>query len=106
MAEFPDEFGFSVSHTTRGPRPGEADGVHYNFTTVEAMQAAIALGGSGPRAKANHRNKDPGTPDKPAAKEVPPKVRLCRKIAAEAGVRPRVVQQHIASTPVGKNGAF
>ena len=25
--EFPDDFGFSVSHTTRKPRPGEIDGV-------------------------------------------------------------------------------
>lgn len=81
------------------PRPDLQQHAHKHLKpAVEAMQAAIALGGSGPRAKANHRNKDPGTPDKPAAKEVPPKVRLCRKIAAEAGVRPRVVQQHIAST--------
>jgi len=29
-----DLFGFSVSHTTRGPRPGEFDGVHYHFSTV------------------------------------------------------------------------
>lgn len=44
MAECPDDFGFSVSHTTRGPRPGEEDGVHYHFSTVEAMEAAIARG--------------------------------------------------------------
>jgi guanylate kinase len=35
-------FGFSVSHTTRQPREGEVDGVHYTFTTVEAMQKDIA----------------------------------------------------------------
>ena len=29
--DFPDRFGFSVSYTTRKPRPGEVDGVHYNF---------------------------------------------------------------------------
>lgn len=40
----PDLFGFSVSHTTRGPRPGEDDGVHYHFTTKEAMEADIANG--------------------------------------------------------------
>jgi guanylate kinase len=39
-----DQFGFSVSHTTRGPRDGELDGVHYNFTTVEGIQAEIAAG--------------------------------------------------------------
>lgn len=45
MKEFPNEqFGFSVSHTTRGPREGEVDGVHYNFTTVEKMKEDIAAG--------------------------------------------------------------
>jgi guanylate kinase len=43
-AEYPDKFGFSVSHTTRAPRPGEVDGIHYNFTTVPDIQAAIAAG--------------------------------------------------------------
>mmetsp|Transcript_44302 Transcript_44302/g.104874 ORF Transcript_44302/g.104874 Transcript_44302/m.104874 type:complete len:648 (-) Transcript_44302:93-2036(-) len=38
---FPDKFGFSVSHTTRGPRPGEEDGVAYHFTTKESMKADI-----------------------------------------------------------------
>lgn len=40
--EFPDDFGFSVSHTTRGPRPGEVDGVDYNFVEKSAMEAEIA----------------------------------------------------------------
>ena len=43
-AEFPASFGFSVSHTTRAPRAGEEDGVHYHFSTREAMTAAIAKG--------------------------------------------------------------
>jgi guanylate kinase len=30
-AIFPDKFVFSVSYTTRKPRDGEQDGVHYNF---------------------------------------------------------------------------
>ena len=34
-------FGFSVSHTTRQPRPGEVDGVHYHFTTHEHMEQDI-----------------------------------------------------------------
>lgn len=41
MSEFPDDFGFVVSHTTRNPRPGEVDGVAYNFVTRESMEAAI-----------------------------------------------------------------
>jgi hypothetical protein len=40
----PDRFGFSVSHTTRNPRPGEVDGVHYNFCTKAEMEAAIERG--------------------------------------------------------------
>lgn len=45
MKRFPnDQFGFSVSHTTRKPREGEVDGQHYNFTTVEAMKKEIDEG--------------------------------------------------------------
>ncbi|KIX94474.1 uncharacterized protein Z520_09860 [Fonsecaea multimorphosa CBS 102226] len=42
FAKHPDLFGFSVSHTTRKPRPGEEDGVHYYFTTHENFQSMIA----------------------------------------------------------------
>ena len=31
----------SISHTTRAPRPGEEDGVHYHFVSREAFQALI-----------------------------------------------------------------
>lgn len=45
MKKFPsDQFGFSVSHTTRQPREGEMDGVHYNFSTVEQMKEEIDAG--------------------------------------------------------------
>ncbi|CAG9760364.1 unnamed protein product [Ceutorhynchus assimilis] len=44
MQEFPDTFGFSVSHTTRKPRPGEIAGKHYHFTNKETMQKAIEDG--------------------------------------------------------------
>lgn len=40
----PTHFGFSVSHTTRDPREGEQDGVHYNFTTVDAIKKEIEEG--------------------------------------------------------------
>ncbi|PKC12253.1 guanylate kinase [Rhizophagus irregularis] len=33
--DYPDKFGFSVSHTTRSPRPGEENGVQYHFTSRE-----------------------------------------------------------------------
>jgi guanylate kinase len=35
---------FSVSSTTRAPRPGEADGVDYHFLTRERFQQDIAAG--------------------------------------------------------------
>lgn len=31
----------SVSHTTRAPRPGEQDGVHYHFVSVDTFKALI-----------------------------------------------------------------
>ena len=41
----PDTFAFSVSHTTRSPRPGESDGVHYHFVTKEAFAELKAKDG-------------------------------------------------------------
>lgn len=32
----------SVSHTTRAPRPGEQDGVHYHFVNRDAFQSMVA----------------------------------------------------------------
>lgn len=36
---------FSVSATTRAPRPGEVDGQHYHFLTPDAFRAQVAAGG-------------------------------------------------------------
>ena len=44
MKKYPNHFGFCVSHTTRQPRPGEENGVHYHFVDRAAMEAAIAAG--------------------------------------------------------------
>jgi guanylate kinase len=44
MQAYPDKFGFSVSHTTRAPRPKEQDGVAYHFSTREEMQPMIDAG--------------------------------------------------------------
>ncbi|XP_068689273.1 guanylate kinase-like [Montipora foliosa] len=41
LKDHPDKFGFSISHTTRRPRAGEADGREYYFTDREAMQKSI-----------------------------------------------------------------
>lgn len=35
----------SVSHTTRAPRPGEEDGVHYHFCQVDEFKSVIAEDG-------------------------------------------------------------
>ncbi|XP_077103292.1 guanylate kinase isoform X1 [Siphateles boraxobius] len=44
LKEFDGVFGFSVSHTTRSPRPGEENGKDYHYVTREVMQAAVANG--------------------------------------------------------------
>jgi len=44
MQEYPDQFGFSVSSTTRKPRPGEVDGTHYNFVDYDVMEQEINEG--------------------------------------------------------------
>ena len=44
MKNYPQTFGFSVSHCSRAPRPGEIDGVNYHFTDVVTMQEMIASG--------------------------------------------------------------
>ena len=44
LEEFP-EFRFSVSHTTRKPRPNEVDGRDYHFVTEEAFRKIIADNG-------------------------------------------------------------
>ena len=41
--EFP-KIGFSVSYTTRAPRPGETDGVEYNFVSAERFQEMASDG--------------------------------------------------------------
>ncbi|KAG1723720.1 P-loop containing nucleoside triphosphate hydrolase protein [Suillus paluster] len=44
LKEFPNAFGFSVSHTTRTPRPGEIDGKHYHFTNTDNFKFLISQG--------------------------------------------------------------
>ena len=36
---------FSVSHSTRGQRPGELDGVHYHFTEKDSFLTLVEQGG-------------------------------------------------------------
>ncbi|KAK4051238.1 guanylate kinase [Microbotryomycetes sp. JL201] len=43
--EFPDMFGFSVSHTTRAPRPGEENGTAYHFTSRDQFLELVNNGG-------------------------------------------------------------
>ncbi|KAK5116726.1 hypothetical protein LTR62_007400 [Meristemomyces frigidus] len=39
---YPNQFGFSVSHTTRFPRAGEEDGIAYNFVSKPDFQKLVA----------------------------------------------------------------
>ena len=38
---YPDRFAYSISHTTREPREGEIDGVHYHFVSREKFEQMI-----------------------------------------------------------------
>lgn len=42
--EYPTKFAFSVSNTTRQPRPGEKDGVDYRFVTKPQFETMVANG--------------------------------------------------------------
>lgn len=44
MAKYPGVFEFSISTTTRNPRAGEQDGVHYYFVTREEFERRIEEG--------------------------------------------------------------
>jgi len=48
LGKLKEEFGsfaVAVSHTTRAPRPGETDGISYNFVTREEFKTMIENGG-------------------------------------------------------------
>jgi guanylate kinase len=44
LLESTDQLKLSVSHTTRPPRPGEQDGVHYNFVDVDTFKQMLTEG--------------------------------------------------------------
>ncbi len=44
LFDMDDNLYFSVSATTRQPRPGEIDGVHYTFKTIEEFESDIETG--------------------------------------------------------------
>ena len=44
MRDWDDSFAFSVSATTRTPRPGEVDGQHYHFVDEPAFKGMVADG--------------------------------------------------------------
>ncbi|PGH05625.1 guanylate kinase [Polytolypa hystricis UAMH7299] len=74
FAEYPDTFGFSVSHTTRSPRPGEQEGRDYYYTNKDAFQKLVDENGFIEHAQfsGNHY----GTSVK-AVKDVAEKGRIC-----------------------------
>lgn len=49
-----DQFGFGCSHTTRDPREGEEEGVHYHFTSLESMREGITRGDFIEHAEVKH----------------------------------------------------
>ena len=43
IVEYPNYLGFSVSHTTRLPRPGEMDGVDYHFVSEQQFEKWVQV---------------------------------------------------------------
>lgn len=84
FGEFPDAFGFSVSHTTRPPRSGEQNGVDYHFVTREDMQSEIAQNNF--IEYAEFANKMYGT-SKKSIKDVLQSNRICILDIDEQGVK-------------------
>ncbi|KAK2760960.1 hypothetical protein FQN54_002202 [Arachnomyces sp. PD_36] len=74
FADYPDTFGFSVSHTTRQPRAGEQDGREYYFTTRDAFLKLVGEGGFIEHAQFGGNYY--GTSTK-AVKDVAEKERIC-----------------------------
>ncbi|MBP1559694.1 MAG: guanylate kinase [Oscillospiraceae bacterium] len=58
-----DKFFYSISATTRNPRPGEVDGVNYHFLTKQKFEELIA--GDGMLEYAAYCDNYYGTPKKP-----------------------------------------
>ncbi|KAI9697534.1 MAG: hypothetical protein M1820_007733 [Bogoriella megaspora] len=44
FASHPNTFRFSISHTTRAPRPGEQDGREYHFVSKEEFEGLVSRG--------------------------------------------------------------
>lgn len=44
FADYPNDFGFSVSHTTRDPRPGEVRGQSYHYVTRDEFEHLVQQG--------------------------------------------------------------
>jgi guanylate kinase len=44
LETYPNSFQLSVSHTSRSPRPGEIDGYHYHFKSLEYIENDIKNG--------------------------------------------------------------
>ena len=44
LQQYPHLYGLSISHTTRKPRPGEENGVHYHFISKPEMEKMIEDG--------------------------------------------------------------
>jgi len=45
FADHPDQFAFSISHTTRAPRPGEVNGAQYHFVSRQEFVSLLDRGG-------------------------------------------------------------
>jgi guanylate kinase len=51
MDRYPSVFATTVSHTTRGPRPGEVPGQDYHYVSMQEFEDLIEKGGFVEHAK-------------------------------------------------------
>ncbi|KAL8585050.1 hypothetical protein ACOMHN_043686 [Nucella lapillus] len=93
--DYPDCFAFSVSHTTRKPRPGETDGKDYHFVTMEKFEELIAQNGFLEHAKFSDNRY--GT-SKKSVHDILASGRLCFLDVEINGVR-SIKAAHMSPTP-------
>ena len=94
MKEVPDAF-LSVSATTRAPREGEVDGVHYYFKTEEEFRKIAESDGF--LEWANYATASYGTPYEPVAKSIEEGKQVILEIDVQGAfqVRERMPEAHL-----------
>lgn len=88
LEKYPNDFGFSISHTTRAPRGAEQNGKEYHFVTKDEFQDLVSKDGFIEHAQFGSNFY--GT-SKKAVEDIGDKGRICiLDIEMEVGFLPRL----------------